>query len=83
MGSIPIDKNTIIGQVRNDQGTRVEYISPVGTLYNATSMVIGCDPTYFCSTHLDPGQTSAFDLLFFDRDYADASLYCIQVDGYQ
>lgn len=71
----------IIGQVRNDQGTRVEYVSPVGSLYNSTGKVIGCDFTYVNSTHLDPGQTSAFDMLFTGRDYADATNYRIQVDG--
>ena len=35
----------IIGQVRNDHGTRVEYVSPIGTVYNASGIVIGCNFT--------------------------------------
>ena len=72
---------TIIGQVRNDHGIRVEYVSPVGTLYNAAGVVIGCDFTYVDSTHLDPNQISAFEMYFFGRDYSDAASYRLQVDG--
>lgn len=71
----------IIGQARNDQGVRVEYVSPVSTLYNSGGKVIGCDFSFVNSTHLDPGQISAFELLFSGRDYSDASSYRIQVDG--
>jgi hypothetical protein len=71
----------IIGQVRNDHGTRVEYVSPVGTLYDASGIVIGCDFTYVNATHLDPGQTSSFEMTFIGRDYTDAASYRLQVDG--
>ncbi len=71
----------IIGQVRNEHGTRVEYVSPVGTLYNASGVVVGCSFTYINSTHLDPGQTSSFKMTFFDRDYADVTMYRLQVGG--
>jgi hypothetical protein len=72
----------IIGLVRNDHGSRVEYVSPVGTLYNASGAVVGCDFTYVSSTHLDPDQTSSFKLTFFGRDYSGVTLYRLQVDGY-
>ncbi len=71
----------VIGQVRNDHGTRVEYVSPVGTLYNASGAVIGCDRTFIEDTHLHPGQTSPFDMVFLGRDYVDAASYRLQVDG--
>jgi hypothetical protein len=71
----------IIGQVRNDQGVRVEYVSPIGTLYDSANKVVGCDFTYVSSTHLDPGQTSAFDIWFFGGNYTDVIDYRIQVDG--
>lgn len=70
----------IIGQVRNDHGTRVEYVSPVGTVYNASG-VVGCDFTYVNSTHLDPGRTSSFEMTFSGRDYANVTSYRLQVDG--
>ena len=71
----------IIGQVRNDHGTRVEYVSPVGTLYNVSGIVIGCDFTYINATHLDPNQTSSFKMTFVGRDYADVASYRLQVEG--
>lgn len=71
----------ILGQVRNDHGARVEYVSPVGTVYNSSSTVIGCDFTFVNSTHLEPGQISSFEMLFTGRDYGDGSSYRLQVDG--
>ena len=71
----------IIGQVRNDQGSRVEYVSPVGTIFNSSGTVIGCDFTYINSTHLDPDQISSFKITFAGRDYTDVNSYRLQVDG--
>jgi hypothetical protein len=71
----------IIGLVRNDNGTQVDFVQPVGTLYNASSTVIGCNFTYVNSTDLPPGGISGFEILFTGRDYADVSWYRIQVDG--
>jgi hypothetical protein len=71
----------IIGQVRNDNGSRVEYVSPIGTIYNASGKVIGCDFTYVNSTDLNPGQISSFEMTFVGRDYADVISYRLQVDG--
>lgn len=72
----------ILGQVRNDHGARVESVEPVGTLYNSSGTVLGCDSTYVNSSHLDPGQTSAFKISFTRRDYVDVSSYRLQVGGY-
>lgn len=71
----------IVGMVRNDHGSRVEYVSPVGTLYNAAGTVIGCNFTYVSSTYLDPGQTSSFEITFVGRNYPDVAWYRLQVDG--
>ena len=71
----------IIGQVRNDHGARVAYVSPVGTVYDTSGQVIGCEFTFVNSTHLDPGQTSAFEMTFTGRDYEDVASYRVQVDG--
>ena len=71
----------VIGEVRNDHGSRVEYVSPVGTLYNSSGTVIGCDFTFVNSTHLDAGQISAFELLFLGEQTFNVSSYRIQVDG--
>jgi hypothetical protein len=71
----------IVGEIRNDAGVRVEYVSPIATLYNASGTVVGCDYSYVNSTHLDPGQTSAFDILSVGRDYVDVTSYRLQVDG--
>lgn len=71
----------ILGQVRNDQGTRVEYVSPVITVYGAADSVLGCGSTYVASTHLNAGQTSSFETQFFGQRYANVASYRIQVDG--
>ncbi len=73
----------IIGQVRNGHGTRVEYVSPVGTLYNAAGTVIGCNAGYVNGIHLDPAQTGSFKIAFggWHRDFADVASYRLQVDG--
>jgi len=67
--------------VRNDHGTRVDFVSPVGTVYNAAGKVVGCDFTYVNSTDLDPGQSSSFEMTFLGRDYSDVTSYQLQVDG--
>lgn len=71
----------IIGQVRNDHGTRVEDIFLVGTLYNASGTVMDCDYADIDAFYLDPGQASPFEMAFFWRDYADVASYRLQVDG--
>ena len=71
----------IIGLVRNDHGSRIEYVSPIGTLYNADEIVIGCDFTFVNSTHLDPDQTSSFEITSTGRDYSDVASYRLQADG--
>lgn len=71
----------IIGQVRNDHGSRVNYVSPVSTIYNASGAVIGCNFTYVNSTNLDPGQISSFEMTFSGRDFSDVANYRLQVDG--
>jgi hypothetical protein len=72
---------TLIGLIRNDSNTRVDYVQAVGTLYNATGKVIGCDFTYVNSTNLDAGQISSFKMTFTGRNYTDVSSYRLQVDG--
>jgi hypothetical protein len=71
----------LIGQVRNDNGTTVNYVQPVGTLYSIAGTVVGCSFAYVNSTHLAPGQTSSFDMLFTGRNYSDVANWRVQVDG--
>ena len=61
----------ITGQVRNDTGRMVKFVSPVGTLYNSAGKVIACDFTYVNGIDMAPAQVSAFDLSFVRRDYND------------
>jgi hypothetical protein len=72
---------TLLGQVRNEHGTTVEAVRVVGTLYNITGSVLGCQWHYVNSTDLAPDQTSAFKLEYDDRDFADAVSYRLQADG--
>jgi hypothetical protein len=71
----------IIGQVRNDEASLVEYVSPVGTLYDSSGTVIGCNFTFVNSTDLNPGQISSFKMTFTGRNYSDVDSYKLQVDG--
>jgi len=75
------DWYTIIGQVRNDAGVRVEYVRAIGTLYNAGGTVIGCNTGYVSSTHLEAGQTSAFNILYTGERYTAVASYRLQSDG--
>jgi hypothetical protein len=71
----------ILGEVRNDHGSLVESVRPVGTVYDVGDTVRGCAQTLVNSINLDPGQTSAFKLVYQDRDYQDVSSHRLQVDG--
>lgn len=71
----------ITGDVRNDEGVSVNFVSPVATLYNNLGKVVGCDSTSVDSTNLAPGQTSSFYIFFSGRDYSDVTSYRLQVDG--
>ena len=70
----------IVGEVRNDHGSRVEYVSPVATLYGPSGAVMGCDFTYISSTHLDPGGSSSFKNLIGENAQL-IQAYRIQIDG--
>jgi len=69
------------GSVRNDHGSRVEFVKVVGTLYGEGNRPIGCQSTYISGTHLDAGQQSTFAMTFSGRDYADTDEYKVQTIG--
>ena len=72
----------ILGQVQNDGASRVTFVQPIATLYDAGGSVVDCDFTFVNSTDLDPGQTSAFEMLVTGRSsYTDVVSYRLQVDG--
>lgn len=71
----------LIGIVANNSATTVNFVEPVGTLYDANGYVIGCDFTFVNSTNLLPGQSSAFHITFLGRNYNDVASYRLQVDG--
>ncbi|HEX7976212.1 MAG TPA: FxLYD domain-containing protein [Anaerolineales bacterium] len=71
----------ISGQVRNDQGSRINGVKPVGTLYNPAEKVIGCELTYVESMNLNPGAISSFKIDFYGRNYKDVNSFRVQVDG--
>lgn len=71
----------IAGSVRNNENVTVYDVRPVGTVYNITNRVIGCEFTLVSGYSLNPGASSSFEILFLDRDYIDATTYRLQVDG--
>jgi hypothetical protein len=76
-----LDWYTITGQVRNDQGSRVEYVSPVATYYNAAGRVVGCDFSFLENINLGPGQTGSFELNSSTPLAAAIKTYRIQISG--
>lgn len=72
----------IIGEVTNQESTRIEYVQPIGTLYSYNEKVVDCDFTFVNVTHLEQGQTSAFEMTFSGKDsYTNVTSFRLQVDG--
>jgi hypothetical protein len=80
-------KSTTLEKRQKDEDecepARVEYVRPVGTLYDIAGDVVGCDSTYVNSMHLEAGQVSAFDITFSGRDYLylNVESYRLQAQG--
>jgi len=75
------DTYQIVGQVRSDHNSPVSWIQVVGTLYDHQGSVVDCDFTYPNSYDLEPGQTSAFKLIYYRRGYSDVASYRLQAEG--
>jgi len=73
----------ISGSAHNDESVRVDYVRPVGTVYNASDQVIGCQDTYLDGyyTYLNRGSTGSFTLMYYGRDYTKWEYFRIQVGG--
>ncbi len=71
----------ILGEVTNEEPYRLEFVYPVGTVYDQQGIVLGCTSTYVSSKHLDPGQKSSFEMLFSGRDYLNVATYRVQAEG--
>lgn len=69
------------GQVRNDHGSTVDDVVLVGTLYNASGEVIGCEAELFDIFSLDPGEIDDFGITYIGRDYSDHDSHRVQADG--
>jgi hypothetical protein len=72
----------ITGQLRNDHGSQVSMVQPLGTLYNAAGKVVGCESTYIDGWNLNPGQTASFEIKYDWRNYSDVTRSRVQVGGY-
>ena len=72
----------ILGMVRNNTSAKIQFVQPVGTLYNNAGKVVDCGFTFVDGTDIESGQSSSFKMTFFIRaSYADVTNYRIQVDG--
>jgi len=69
----------IIGRVRNPTTVVLRSAELVGTLYNRSRQVIGCDYVYASTSELEPGQISSFKLTYggYARDYVDVAHYAL------
>ncbi len=83
MPDLDDDDLEITGAALNDESVRVECVRPVGTVYNASDQVIGCQDTYLEGyyTYLNRGSTGSFTLMYYGRDYSKWKYYRIQVGG--
>lgn len=76
------DNYEIIGQARSNHTSRLDYVFPVATLYDAAGNVLDCGFSSINADYLDPGQVSAFDIGYFSRSsYANVASYHVQVDA--
>lgn len=79
------DKETgdygIKGSLKNQDSQRLSCVRAVGTLYNKSGKVIGCDYAYTSSVDLNVNQTSSFSILFTGRKFDDVDGFVIQADG--
>jgi hypothetical protein len=69
------------GKVRNDHGSRVEYIEVIATLYDAQGIVVNCGSHDPNTRDLNPGESSDFLYTATLRDYSDVASYQVQADG--
>jgi len=72
---------SIVGRVLNTGDSRARVVEVIGTLYDASGTVIGCEWQPVDYMHIDPGQVSFFEIAFLDRDYSDVDSYRLQVYG--
>lgn len=59
----------------DQETTRIEYVKPIGTLYGYNQKVIDCNFTFVNATHLESGQTSAFEMTFSGRELHERNIY--------
>jgi hypothetical protein len=70
----------IAGRVRNDENVTVYEVRTIGTVYNVTGKVLGCNFHQVLGS-LEPDESSLFEIYFLDRDYVDVATYRVQADG--
>jgi hypothetical protein len=72
----------IKGSLKNQDSTRLSCVRTVGTLYNKSGKVIGCDYAYVSSVDLNVNQTSSFSILFSGRNFDEVDAFVVQADGH-
>ncbi len=68
----------IVGEVRNDTASNVQYAKVVASYYDASNNLIATDSGYSAIDILTPGQRSPFDILLLDPP-AGIDHYSLQV----
>lgn len=71
----------IKGSLKNQDDSRLSCVRAVGTLYNKSGKVVGCDYAYTSSVDLNVNQTSSFTILFTGRNFDDVYEFVVQADG--
>lgn len=70
----------LLGQLRNNSGTTVDFAKVTATLYRNDGKVIDCDFTFPNNSTLSPGQSSGFEMFTSTPD-SMVSNFSLQTDG--
>lgn len=80
-GNNQLGTPVITGQVRNDGSGRATFVRVVGTLFDASLTVIGCQTANVSGLGLNPGQTGNFSIEFYPLINPPIDSYSLQVQG--
>jgi hypothetical protein len=70
----------VLGESRNDNSFSIDRVRVKATLFDSSNIVVDCGWQYTNIDTLDPGQTSAFEIQFDDRElgYEDVNNYTVK-----
>lgn len=70
----------LLGLLRNDSSSTVEFANVIATMYGADNRVVDCDFTFPNNSTLSPGQSSGFEM-FTGTPNEQVTRFFLQTDG--